>query len=302
MSYATIADIARELKTQRPNDDTLAIAELPKLRRALDQVTARIDMKMDNEGLGVHYFEPWIETRNFIIEPRHVNSSTGELQIPWPFLSFTNISINGAAVNASYVQTRMSRTPYYSLWLTNTARNSYTWYTVTCSSACEYGDVLEATMSAVWGYRRRYDTAWKNSGDSVQNVGGITATGTSITVTDADGVDWEQFTPRFSPGQLLRIDSEFLRVDAVNETTNILTVRRGVNGSTAAIHATSAGIDAFVPEDNIRRGTSRQAALLYARRGAFEATQADGMGGQTTYPQDLLAELRGILQEYQYGR
>jgi hypothetical protein len=46
------------------------------------------------------------------------------------------------------------------------------------------------------------------------------------------------------------------------------------------------------------RAVTRQAALLYTRRGAFQVETLDGVGA-ITYPQDLIAELQVTLfREY----
>jgi hypothetical protein len=62
------------------------------------------------------------------------------------------------------------------------------------------------------GWHSDYDNAWISSGDSVQDAGGINASVTSITVTDADGVGGWGFSPRFSPGNLIKIESEYCSV------------------------------------------------------------------------------------------
>jgi hypothetical protein len=48
----------------------------------------------------------------------------------------------------------------------------------------------------------------------------------------------------------------------------------------------------------VRAVTARQAALLMKRRGSYDATA--GLMGGSSYPHDLLIELRGSLQGYVY--
>jgi len=50
----------------------------------------------------------------------------------------------------------------------------------------------------------------------------------------------------------------------------------------------------------VRRVTARQAGLLYARRGAYEQQTITDVG-VITYPADLLSELRGVLQGFQFA-
>jgi hypothetical protein len=171
-----------------------------------------------------------------------------------------------------------------------------TWYTdANCSSDTPPAFV---TVTGVWGWHDDYDNAYAHV-DDVQDGAGINATVTTITVADADGADLDGFQPRFSAGNLIQIGSELMDVTAVDTGANTLTVRRGVNGTTAAAHAVNADINVYQIPETIRRITARQAALLYRRQGAFQVETLDGVGA-ISYPQDLLSELRGVLQEFQY--
>lgn len=152
-------------------------------------------------------------------------------------------------------------------------------------------------VTADWAWHDDLPNAWHKE-DDVLNAAGITASGTSITVLDADGTNWRGLTPRFSPGNLIRIESEYLRVTAVDTTTNALTVRRAENGTTAAAHALNADIDVWYPWEPVVGICARQACLLYKRRGAFNGQS--GLDTGTTFPADLDAELRGVLQDLFY--
>jgi len=182
--------------------------------------------------------------------------------------------------------------PYKQLRLIDTYNNWYTtWYDP------DYAP--NVLIGADWGYHPRYTIdAWQDSGDAVADAGGITAAGTTVTVTDADGVDWANRTPRFSAGQLIRMGSEWCRVMAVNTTTNVLTIRRAENGSTAAAHALDVQIDIYYPPDDVRQVVARQAGLLYKRRGAYDIPAGDFAGA--AYPRDLEVMLLDVLQAYTY--
>jgi hypothetical protein len=104
-------------------------------------------------------------------------------------------------------------------------------------------DAIQVT--GIWAYHPQWAEAWLDSGDSVQDAS-LSATATTITVIDANAGD----PSRFQVGQILRIESEYLWVTAVNTTTNILTVIRGAQGATAAIHANATSIEIYqVPQD-----------------------------------------------------
>jgi len=93
------------------------------------------------------------------------------------------------------------------------------------------------SIVGTWGYHDNFAAMWLDSGDTVQD-NPLSASATSLTVVDADV---------FETYQLIRIESEYLFISSLNTTTNVLTVERGKNGSTAASHVTSTQIDTFVP-------------------------------------------------------
>ncbi len=125
------------------------------------------------------------------------------------------------------------------------------------------------TLTGVWGWHDRWTQAWSDIGDSVRD-NPLSARATSISVDDADGIDDAAGAPRFQVGQLLRIDDEYLRLTAIDETNNLLTVLRGVQGSEPANHAGGAGIKTFSAVPAIRDLCLRYAALLVNSVGPLE--------------------------------
>lgn len=102
------------------------------------------------------------------------------------------------------------------------------------------------TVTGTWGWHDDWANAWRVSGDTVQN-NPLSSSAISMTVSDADGLDAENNTPRFQVGQLLKIEAEYVRVLAVNTATNVLTVLRGVNGTTAVSHALNTAVTIYQP-------------------------------------------------------
>jgi hypothetical protein len=117
-------------------------------------------------------------------------------------------------------------------------------------------------ISGIWGWHDRWSRAWRSSADTVQN-NPLNSTSSTLTVSDADGADSYVIAPRFQVGQLLRIEDEYLRVLAVNTNTNVLTVLRGVNGSTAAVHNQTTVIDIYQPALEVEMLCLRWAMWLY---------------------------------------
>lgn len=112
----------------------------------------------------------------------------------------------------------------------------------------QYDDTPEGALSikAAWCCHDDWANAWVDSLDEVEDIGGINASVTTITVTNVDGANVNTETPRFSAGMLIKIESEWMEVTAAtNAVTDTLTVKRASLGSTAATHAKDTKIYTF---------------------------------------------------------
>jgi hypothetical protein len=114
-----------------------------------------------------------------------------------------------------------------------------------------------------WGYHDNTSQMYTVVDSSVTLA---TTTATALTVDDA---------ALFRTYQYIKIEDELLQITARNETTDILTVVRGVNGTTAALH-TSQACSVFNPVEDIRSAATHLAAWAYNNR-------AD-LGTQLTLP------------------
>lgn len=118
-------------------------------------------------------------------------------------------------------------------------------------------------LTAIFGYHNDpSDNMWVNSSDTIQNGGGIDASVGAITVTDADGSNVNG-VKRFETLQYIKIDSEFMLITGINTTSNVLTVRRAVNGTVAAAHANGATIYTYQPNDLFEEAVRRRVVFLY---------------------------------------
>ena len=285
-NYCTLADVRTERKT-----DSTDISDDAQLRRYIAQVSHRIDSTMGTRMRP--YFAPYLETRQYLITSRDVDSYRNTLTMRDYCLALTAVVRGSTTITSS---TELY-TPYnnvaQALRITNW---SSSWYDDLAGN-----DIPPAfvQVTAYWGWHEDYSNAWA-AVDTVKDGAGINATVATITVDNADGADLDGFTPRFSPGNLIKIDDEFMDVTATDTALNTLTVRRARNGTTAAAHLVNAPISVYQVDERVRRIATRQAALLYSRQGAFQVESLDGVG-VVTYPQDLLVELRGVLTEFQYG-
>lgn len=284
--YCTLQDVYYELETNKTD-----AAFVRELRRNIRQVSRRIDATMGNARRP--FFAPYTEQRKYVVDSQRVDSYYNTFLLNDHILAVTAVVRGSTTITSSvelYVpNNEVARALRITDW-------DYTWY----GDCVDNNDVppVFVTVTGVWGWHEDYSNAFDHV-DDVQDAGGINATVTTVTVADADGADLDGFTPRFSPGNLIQIGSELMDVTAVDTTANELTVKRAVNGTTAAAHALNADIKVYQVDERVRRITARQAALLYARRGAFQVETLDGVGA-ISYPQDLLSELRGVLEEFQY--
>ena len=145
----------------------------------------------------------------------------------------------------------------------------------------------EVTVTGVWGWHDDWSNAWIDSGDTVQDAP-LTVSATTLTVTNADGLDTDGRSPRFQVGHLLRVDDEYLHVRAIDTTTNTLTVTRGVNGTTAATHVAGTPISVYRPAADVESLVLRWAGWLYR--------EPDGVEPEPI-PSALLDDLRPLRRD-----
>jgi hypothetical protein len=153
-------------------------------------------------------------------------------------------------------------------------------------------------VTGEWAWHDDPARRWLDSNDSVKVE--INATTTTITVNDADGVDYWQDSPRFSPGQLLKIGSEYLSLRDV--TGDTLTVMREQQGSTAATHTAGSTIYIWSGAQAAQDFVTRAAALQYERRGEFIDTKVEGVTEVHWPTAQNLPEYRILLQLHNIGR
>lgn len=280
--YATLADVRQELNA----DSTVGDAEV---MRRLRQVSARIDGMFHVPNL----FVPSLGAREIPLSAGNISSVNRTLTLRTdeggvsPLLSLTGVGIGnrtltvGSTVNIYPT----GSVPAYALQLA--CCQDLTWYGY-CTSASS------ATITGVWGYHTDYAHAWLAVDVLTANLSDSAIT---FTVADVDGENGYAETPRISAGHLIQIDDEWMDVVKTNTVTNTVTVRRGVNGSTAAAHTSGAAVSVFLVEEDIRRAVARQTAFQYSRRGAYETRRVQDLTA-VDYPSDLLAEVKGLLQTF----
>jgi len=231
-----------------------------KMLQYIEQASRRIDKWCDRR------FYPRMAARYFNYQ------SAYDLLVDDDLLAVSDLSAGGTPItNTDYILYPLNTYPKWKIEI-DKSKNSILTYISTHQKA--------VTVTGTWGWHNDWDNAWNDSQDTVQDSSGITATATTVTVSDTDGADINGFTPRFSPGQLLKIESEYVQVIGVSSAANSLTVRRGMNGTTAATHAKDKAISIYRPPEIILRACLEVAKLFYEMRsatgGVIAMPQLDG--------------------------
>lgn len=135
-------------------------------------------------------------------------------------------------------------------------------------------------IEAVWCSHDDPVSAWRDSGDTL--AVDCDALIKTLSVHDIAGAD---DLPRFQVGHLLRLNDEYLLIEAVDPVTQSLQVRRGACGTIPAAHSSGTVFECFQPR--------RSAALLCLLWADQLYRQAQGLGEGT--PPHEQAALLGAL-------
>lgn len=279
--YATLDEVKDELLAEGTADDD-------KILRGIRQVSHRIDTLF---RATVPLFVPSLQARRVALSGTAINSVDGTLLLGMPLLSLTGVGINSQAltVGTNVQAYPVNSSPSFQLQLMGDAW--YSWYTAYCS---DVRGPQSATITGIWGYHADYANAWLTVDALEAN---IDASVTSLTVADVGGTNPLGDAPRLSAGNVIQIETEWMDVTATDDATNSVTVRRGVNGSTAAAHTAGTAVQVFQVDESIKRAVVRQTAFQYARRGAFDTVRYGDIS-TVAFPKDMLEEVYGLLRAF----
>ncbi len=214
-------------------------AEDARLLRALEAASAQI------ERLTGRRFLPYVATRQYDLPPADT------LLLDEDLLSLDALyNGDGSAIDLADVLLMPASPPHSVLRL----RDGAYYMAVNGADAA-------ITVAGIWGWHERYSRAWVASGESLAMP--LDALATTLSVSAIGGVAGDGQSPRFQVGALLRVDDELMRVVALDEAAQTLTLERGAQGSTAAAHSTGAPLEIFRPDAEALSLTLRWAAWLY---------------------------------------
>ncbi|MCS7070332.1 MAG: hypothetical protein NZM00_02430, partial [Anaerolinea sp.] len=118
----------------------------------------------------------------------------------------------------------------------------------------------QVTITGTWGWHDDPAAMWRPG--PLGLTGAVTASASSLPVTSIAGPDSAGETPIVSAGALIRINAEWLRVTAA--APGLLTVVRGVGGTTASAHSAGAPVAVYQPPADLDQIAAAWAARLYA--------------------------------------
>lgn len=206
--------------------DILGTADDVLLADLIHSVSREIDNLINRR------FYPRIETQ-YYDTPRRGNS----INFDDDLLNLTTLTNgDGKEITSSYYKLYpLNRTPKERVTVLTSSPEQW----ATDSDGNSEGAI---SVLGKFGYHADYANAWIATGATVQNATSINATSTSLSVQ----------TGTIKAGWLLQIDTEWLYASAVSvSTTDTVTVVRGVNGSTAAIHLNGAAISRWNVDERL---------------------------------------------------
>lgn len=259
--YATVEQVRKQATSSAGN--AANISDTARITEDIAWASARLEAET---GLR---FEPHAHTYYYDAQ------RSDELVLARPLLAVTGLTLGDGVVltDADFRLHPRGVSPVSSLF----PLNGYRWGGWTGS---RYGAI---SVEGLWGYHSDYARAWTDVATLPDALDGAN---TEVAVSDASGL---------AVGQLVRIDDEYLRVEAID--TNTLTVERGVNGTTAAGHDAGAVVARWNVDTLANRFVVRLAAFMLARRGAFERSTFDGVA-TVSYPDDIPKELENLLKTF----
>jgi hypothetical protein len=284
--YCTLDEAKREFNTDSDKDDAKVFALIPRISERLT-------------AMGGHEFEPVFETRTFTLGIDAFDRQPGVLAISERVLEATAVSYRGQALTIGAdveidVASLVRGTAFRFIGSVCRAYN-----------ACSEADRKRVSVTGWWGFRRRYSQEGWRVIDAVKNEGGLAAAATTLTVEAAQGLDADGFTPRISPGQLLRIGDEMLRAGFFQvepETTlDDIPVLRGQRGTTAADHAKDAPVLAWSMEEDVKGAAQRWVSLSYQRIGVHETVTVTSVA-TVVMPTDAPEDAVNTMARYKRGQ
>ena len=289
MSITNLSRITLELNGEEARKKA---ATDPQVMNYIRAVQRRVD------GFNLN-FEPQYMARKITPSGGNTNSALGLLSLNDDLLELFSITIGGTAYvyNTDIIPYPNSgQSPIRTLQIANCCNGPLvSWYA--CCPATLLNSIV---ITGLWGMHRYY--ARQGFFASGGTCPALDAVQRSFVVAGVNLSDPDIYNraPMISPGNLIRVDNELMEVVNTSIPDNSLTVLRGWRDTPIVTHAVGTSVQVYEPEEDIANEATRQAGLMYARRGAFTANTNYPDGSTVTYPSDLLWALKHVIQQYNF--
>jgi hypothetical protein len=196
---------------------------------------------------------PFIQTRLYDFLPGTITNWDRTLLLDAPLLELTTLT-NGDGEAVSSSDYWLLPNNIYPKQAVTLKPSSYAYFQPPCG-----GDAAQAiSVTGIWGYVPHYAHCLLDTGIDVP-MGGITASATTLDLGAGESA-------HFGVGSYVKIDSELVRVTGINSTTDVLTIKRGELGTTAAAHDAGAALLLFQQLADIQDACTEWAAYLYKQK------------------------------------
>ena len=231
--YATVTDVRSTYLASTGTSNDALILDL------IRSVSQEIDMTC------VRSFTPHRQTRYFDFYEDIYRGSLILDRDLGEIVTLTNGDSVAVAANERVTEPR-NNTPYWSIDLLLSSNKIWT-YTTDPENAI--------SLDGVWTYHTDYANAWADN--SCTLAANSTSNATTITCT----------TGKVVAGNIIKIDNEMMYASSVaTNTTDTVTVIRGVNGTTANTHTASTSITIWKCEQAVKLICVRASAALMRLR------------------------------------
>lgn len=156
-------------------------------------------------------------------------------------------------------------------------------------------------VAGYWGYHEEWAQAWQQI-DTVQDAS-LSSSATTLTVGGVNGEDELGRTPRFKTQQLCRFGTaEMFYIVGKNTDADQLKIKRGVNGTTAAVQANGTAIYVYRPMPELKHAMEVLATYAYRRKDSIGSPNEDNPiatpTGVVIMPSTLPGEVKAMLAKY----
>lgn len=268
ISYASFDQII-ELSKQQPDS---AGANYAADKRRLLQFAQRAADSIDKYKSLT--FAPRYETRYIDAWGSRVYGY--KLYLDYPLLSLSSVTLADSTSLVVNTDVRLYPRQGSPGWWLQLLTSAHSW--VNATDAVDH----DIAITGYWGWHSDYaNSAWYLSGDTCGEA--VDATETTIDVTDVALAGGDGMTPRFSPGNLIRVESEYMAViDTTAAAQDTIEVVRGIRGTTAATHVQTTPIYVYKPDPSIVRAAMLIAMFNYEQRGNWAQVTFDGIATRET--------------------